>query len=289
MEDKKIVVVGSSGQLAQAFKRVLPPTAVFLSRNELDLGNTQDIVPVLTQLKPNIVICAAAYTQVDLAESHQEEADRVNALAPHEIAKACATLDAILVHFSTDYVFDGKSNTPYTEDDKPSPLNVYGCSKLKGERLVAETWSKHLIFRVTWLYSEEGKNFLNTMLRLGADKESLRIVDDQIGSPTYVLDVAKSVASILQKEKIPWGTYHLTNSGQASWYMFACEIFSIARKKGLELKVKDVEPIQSKDFPTPAKRPALSLLDNRKYEHNFNHSMRPWREALEDCLQMKKM
>ncbi|MCB9072219.1 MAG: dTDP-4-dehydrorhamnose reductase [Bdellovibrionaceae bacterium] len=285
MDTSRIVVIGKSGQLARAFQDILPASTIFLSREDLNLLDTQKIYPTLMELRPSCVICAAAYTQVDLAESHSQEAETINALAPFEAARACAQLDIPLVHFSTDYVFDGQSTIPYKEEDVPHPLNVYGSSKLNGERLVQKTWPKHLIFRVTWLYSEYGKNFLNTMLRLGKEREALRVVHDQVGSPTYVADVAHAVNALLQKENIQWGLYHLTNAGRASWYEFAQEIFALARQHSLPLQVREVQPIATTEYPTPAQRPQLSLLSNQKYENEFHHTLRHWKVALADCMQ----
>ncbi len=288
MDCRKILVLGKNGQLAQALSKVLPlENTVFWSSDDLDLRKTETVQNRIITHSPTILICAAAFTQVDLAEKEVEEAQLVNTAAVAEMAKACALLMIPLIHFSTDYVFDGNAKEPYSEKSATGPLNVYGATKLAGEIEIQKYHRQSLIFRVTWLFSTHGKNFLNTMLKLGQERNVLRVVNDQVGAPTYVDDIAKALLTVLNSSTPEWGVYNLTNSGSCTWYDFACAIFQEAKIQGIELKVTEVVPITSAEFPTPAVRPKNSVLNNEKVYKTFGVKLRGWREAMADCISEK--
>jgi dTDP-4-dehydrorhamnose reductase len=237
-----------------------------------------------------VVINASAYTAVDRAESDRADAFAVNAEGPEHLARLCRDFGAPLVHLSTDYVFDGTARRPYRETDPIAPLGVYGASKAAGEEAIRIVWPHHLILRTAWLYSNDGHNFPNTMLRLGAERGELSIVDDQTGSPTWAQDVADAVLSLVprliaREADFPWGTYHVTNEGQVSWYGFATEIFRIARDAGKRSPV--LKPITTAEYPTPAQRPAFSVLDTRKFRTAFGFGLPHWQASLSSCLAEK--
>jgi dTDP-4-dehydrorhamnose reductase len=234
-----------------------------------------------------VVINAAAYTAVDQAESEPELAHLVNAEAPRVMAEACAESGAWLVHYSTDYVFDGTASEPYSEDDPVSPVNVYGRTKLEGEQAVVGNAPRHLIFRTSWVYSNHGRNFLNTMLRLSAERAVLTIVSDQVGSPTWTGAIAGATEQVLHRLS-GWGTggddkagiYHMTCGGRTSWYGFARAIFEqTGRLDGIR-----VEPIDTASYPTPARRPLYSVLNNDKLANVFGVKLDTWDDALRECL-----
>ncbi len=281
----KILVFGKNGQLAHSIAQTFTNSNIhFVSQHDLDLRLSAAIVPFVKDQQPTLVINAAAYTQVDLAETQKSDAESVNVEAPKMLAMACEALKIPLIHFSTDYVFDGAKTVPYTETDIPGPLNFYGETKLLGEKAVQEHCEKHLIFRVSWLYSEHGKNFFLTMMKLGTERQQLKIVHDQVGAPTYTLEIAKMLAHTLPEIDNKWGLYHFANQGTATWYEFAMEIFKQARLNGLPLRVDTVEPIATSQYPTPALRPANSRLSTSKFESAFSYRPAMWSNALSSCF-----
>jgi dTDP-4-dehydrorhamnose reductase len=285
-----VLVIGASGQVARAIarrSRQLPFTLVCRGRGSLDITEPCALEAAFRNCDPAVVINAAAYTAVDRAESDWAAAFAVNAAGPEQLARRCRDSGAPLVHLSTDYVFDGSARRPYRETDPIAPLGVYGVSKAAGEEAIRILWPYHLILRTAWLYGNDGQNFPNTMLRLGAERGELSIVDDQTGSPTWAQDVADGVLRLVprliaRETDFPWGTYHLTNEGQASWYGFATEIFRIARAAGKRSPV--LKPITTADYPTAAQRPAFSVLDTRKFRAAFGFGLPHWQASLSSCL-----
>ena len=278
---RKILLLGKIGQVGWELQRTLAPlgNVVALDQDELDLVRVSDIRSKLQDLKPDIIVNAAAYTAVDKAESEPDLAMAINGDAPGVLAEEAKKIGALLVHYSTDYVFDGTKDTPYTEEDMPNPLNVYGKTKLAGERAIQVIDGNYLIFRTSWVYGARGKNFYLTMLRLAREQEEIRVVDDQIGAPTWCRMIAESTALILsqginrsegfhsyfEKRK---GIFHMTAGGQTSWYGFAKHIIDNISPEGK--KVKRVIPIETKDYLYQAERPLYSVLSN----HNINGSFR---------------
>ena len=283
----KILLTGINGQVGQELKQTLIPLGeiIGVNRQQLDLTKPGQITEAIANIKPDIIINAAAYTAVDKAETEADLAMAINATAPKVIAKAASQIKATVVHISTDYVFNGKNHIPYTETDATDPLGVYGKSKLLGEEEVRIQCDRHLIIRTAWVYGARGHgNFVKTMLRLGAEKTKLRVVADQIGSPTWSYDLASAIAQMLFLPNLPLGTYHFTNSGVASWYDFAVAIFEEARKLGFPVKIERILPITTADYPTPAKRPAYSVLDIQKISQVLGEYPPHWRESLRAML-----
>lgn len=281
----KILVLGSKGQLGQCLNDQLAITehdVVYTSRGEIDIADFEVIESQVLEISPDIVINATAYTAVDKAEEEHQAADRINHLAVANIASICNQLDCWLIHVSTDYVFDGNSEVPYKEDNPTNPQGVYGSSKLKGEAAIEASGCKYLIIRTAWVYSEYGNNFLKTMLRLGADRDELSIVGDQIGCPTYAQDIAKSIVSILSFLDLKGsssGIYHYCGDEPCSWYDFARAIFLEAEVQGLKTP-SYVKSITTADYPTPAIRPAYSVLDCTKIESVFDVTRSNWRDGI---------
>ncbi len=279
MGELKILLLGKSGMLGSCFFDLFKDDREFelfaYDRSELDVTNKALLRDVFTKSKPDILINCVAYTNVDLAESARDLAFKINAEAVGEMARLCKESGAILIHFSTDYVFSGEKSEGYKEDDEPKAINVYGESKLEGEKLIMANMEKYFIVRTSWLFGKNGKNFVDTMMKLGEqaikDGTELKVVDDQIGSPTFTNDLCEAVV----KNQLPFGIYHLTNSGTCSWYEFAKEIFRI---KNMNVHIK---PVDSAQFPRPAKRPKCSILINNKVR-----SMRSWKEALRIYLEI---
>lgn len=270
------LVTGSNGQLGHALRRLLGERAVYADRDELDITDAAAVNAFVGKGKFEAIINCAAYTAVDKAESDEALAARINIDGPANLAATGTPL----VHISTDYVFDGTACRPYIEADRTNPQSVYGRTKLAGERAVLEKASAAVIIRTAWLYSEDGGNFVKTMRRLGAEKPELRVVFDQIGTPTYAGDLAATIVTVLPglypgvKE-----VYHFSNEGVCSWYDFACEIMELS---GLNCKVL---PIESKDYPTPATRPHYSVLNKAKIKRDFGLTINHWKESLHKCLQ----
>lgn len=288
---QRIAVLGANGQAGRAWVSQLGGRAIALTRNEVNLAEPESLAAALDALQPDAVVNASAYTAVDKAESDAALATTINAESPGVIARWCAAQGIPLIHYSTDYVFDGTGEKPWQETDTPAPLGVYGASKLAGEQAVAEAGGKYLIFRASWLYDAVGKNFLNTMLRLGAEREELRVVADQIGAPTYVPDLTAISLQALEKavamEAFPSGLYHLAHTGSISWHGFAEAIFAAAREHGEELAVQQVEAIPSSDYPTPATRPLNSRLNCSKFHTVFGLVLPKWEQGLARAMEVK--
>ena len=281
-----ILLIGCTGQLGQELQQTLAPYGdlIAVGRPAVDLAQPDTLRQLIGELHPHLVINAAAYTAVDKAETEPELALAINATAPGILAQETQKQQAFLVHISTDYVFDGRQNHPYQEIDPTNPLSVYGQTKLAGEQAIRENCERHLILRTSWVYGTHGKsNFVKTMLRLGAEREEIRVVADQIGSPTWTGDIASAIAELIPQLKHSDGTYHYTNSGVASWYDFAVAIFEEADSLGFPLKVKRVVPITTADYPTPAQRPAYSVLSCAKISAVLELAPH-WRQALRKML-----
>jgi len=285
-----VAVLGSKGQLGTELMDRCGPlgfAAVSADLPDMDIADPSSVEAFFRQTVPSIVVNAAAYTQVDRAESEEQTAFAVNSKGPELLARTCAELKIPLIHISTDYVFDGQGRTPYKESDPVRPLGVYGRSKAEGEEKLRAGLKEHLIVRTAWLYSPFGQNFVNTMLRLGKGKEELSVVDDQYGSPTCAADLADALlrlVAIYEKNRsMAWGTYHFTGLGVTTWHRFAEAIFEYARKR-IPLKVQRVKPIPTAQYPTPAARPGYSVLDCTLIRDRYGITARPWPESLETTL-----
>jgi dTDP-4-dehydrorhamnose reductase len=284
---KKLLLVGGKGMLANRIVSLAPPeyalTAVDLP--EFDITDQDQVVSLVDRLRPEIVINCAAYTNVDGCETEQELANRVNGDAVGYLAAAAKNVDAVLVHVSTDYVFDGKKKTPYVEDDPTNPQSAYGRSKLLGEqKLLASGLKKFFIVRTSWLYGPGGKNFVETILRLSRERQELGIVADQFGTPTYTGDLAEAIFNLLalnaELHQPPYGTYHFSNNGSCSWYEFANEVVTLARHNGETLRVEAVRPIKTAEYPLPANRPAFSVFSKVKYAAATGALVPDWKVSL---------
>lgn len=272
-----IYITGANGQLGQEFKKTaLGKSATFLDRSQLDLSNLSQVESFLKNTKISTLINTAAYTQVDKAEVESDLALKVNAQAPALMAKYASEKKFKFVHYSTDYVFNGENFKPYTESDLTNPINFYGSTKLQAEIEIVNVCPEALILRTSWVYSALGKNFLNTMIRLASERSELKVVFDQIGSPTSARDLADTTLKSLDQNLM--GIFHLSNEGVASWYDFAIEIM---RMKSLKTPVY---PIHTSEFPTPAKRPYYSVLDKAKIKSALNLAIPHWKESLEKVV-----
>ncbi len=283
MEKKgKVLIVGAHGMLGRDLVKVLGETfdVLPLGRDDLDISAYNNVKKVLKEVSPQVVINAAGYTDVDACERKSRLAFTVNGEGAKNLARASSVIKAKLVYISTDYVFDGKKETPYTEQDQPNPLNVYGESKLMGERYVQKFADDYLIVRTQWLFGAGGRNFVDTIIDLARERDRIEVVDDQVGSPTYTLDLSVAIRALLEKDL--WGVYHVSNSGHCSWYDFAKEILAQLGKDTVELV-----PISSADLTRPARRPLYSVLSNEKLQRDAGITMRPWQEALRDYLKEK--
>ena len=284
----KILLAGASGQLAQELQPILLSLGevIAVDRTRLDLSRPESIRQAMAEIQPDLVVNAGAYTAVDKAESEPELANAVNGIAPGILAEECEKLGASLIHFSTDYVFDGSHGSAYLETDSTNPLGTYGKSKLAGEEAIRKAGNRHIIIRTAWVYGNGGKgNFVKTMLRLGKEREEIRVVADQIGSPTWTRDLAEAISQIIPLlGSETFGTYQYTNSGVCSWYDFAIAIFEEAAKLGLPLKVQRVIPITTSEYPTPAKRPAFSVLSTVKISALLGTHPPHWRQGLRQML-----
>jgi dTDP-4-dehydrorhamnose reductase len=287
-ENLHIVQFGTTGQLGRALVRAIAGEKgirhTALSRRDADFERPQEVAGALRDAGPaDVVVNATAYTKVDKAESEPELARLVNADSVAALAGACARAGAVLVHVSTDYVFDGRKESPYIETDPTQPLNVYGATKLEGENAVRARLERHLILRTSWVYDSEGANFVNTMLRLARERDVLRIVDDQHGAPTAAADIAAAILSVCRAfgpEFRTFGTFHFANRGETTWCGFAQAIFDEAKPA----PCPKVEPIPTSAYPTPARRPQNSRLDCSKFDSTFRFGRRPWRDALAETL-----
>ena len=287
----KILILGSQGQLGRCLYDQFSPTdydLIYHSRADTDIANFTETTENLIALNPDIVVNATAYTAVDLAETHESLAYQVNHFAVDNLASQCQKIGSFLIHVSTDYVFDGAASRPYKEQDKTNPQSVYGASKLAGEIAIQRTDCRFLIIRTSWVFSEYGNNFFKTMLRLGAERETLSIVGDQIGCPTYAQDIASLIVDLIpriEKGSVESGIYHFCGDTACSWYQFAKEIFAQADQLGYRTP-KQVQSIATKDYPTPAKRPAYSVFDCTKIENTFNISRSNWRFGIDRVLSL---
>ena len=263
MANKKVLILGARGMLGQALGREFSSyQPVCWDKSDLDITDKERVEEKLLQLRPEIIINAAAYTDVDAAETNEDLAILINGLAVGYLAKAAKDIGAVLIHYSTDYVFDGKKKAGYSEDDKPNPINAYGRSKLRGEQELVKNTDKYYLIRSSWLFGPGGKNFVDTILTLAGKQDTIKVVNDQHGKPTYTLDLAKATRGLLESQK-PFGIYHITNEtpkGGITWYEFARKIVEL---KGLKIQVV---PCKTKDFPRPAQRPEYAELINNQLD-----------------------
>ena len=284
----KVVVTGKGGQLASEFEAIkgLDPNWVFLSVEDLDITSRDSVLRYFNLATCDLIINCAAYTAVDKAEDHKEQAFKVNAEGTKNLLEASEQLGAKFIHYSTDYVFDGNSLTPYKELDKCSPSSVYGFSKLKGEEyILANKKVKSIILRTSWVYSSYGNNFVKTMIRLGSDKKELGIVADQNGSPTYAKDLAEDTLKIISFKNYQWingDIFHYSNNGYCSWFEFAKRIFEYTNKD------VNINALSTKEYPTKAARPKYSILDKTKFERTFNTKINNWGISLVEMLKKEQ-
>ena len=304
----RILLIGKNGQVGSELALMLPRLGelVALDRQQLDLSKPDDIRRAIREAGPQFIVNAAAYTAVDQAEKDEVAARLINTDAPAVMAEEAKKIDSVLVHYSTDYVFDGTKNSPYVESDPTNPVNVYGRTKLAGEQAIRDSGAAHLIFRTAWVYATSGRNFLLTMLRLGTQREELRIVRDQIGAPTWSREIARATTEVLAQLRTGTGeavsrrgvsgTYHLTAAGETSWHEFATAIFEEASRmpqnipwfakgtSGNPFICRRVVPVTTAEFPTPARRPANSVLSNAHFLRTFGIRLADWRSQLHSAF-----
>lgn len=277
-----VLVTGANGQLAACIKKQMPQEKIykflFYDSKRLDITSKSNVDQVFSEHKIDWCINCAAYTAVDKAESNDSDAKNVNTLGAQNLARACKRFQTKLIHISTDFVFNGNHCKAYSEEELPNPLNVYGQTKLEGEKEISSILNHYFILRTSWLYSEFGHNFLRTMLKLSRDKKELSVVVDQISTPTYAGDLAEFIISLIINNRSEYGLYNYSNEGVASWYDFAKAIFEISN---IEIKV---HPIPSISFPTPAKRPKFSVLETTKLKEAFKVELPYWRDSLRLCI-----
>ena len=280
----RILVTGSNGQLGSEMVALQAQQTHHqwfnLDINELDITDKNAVEQFVVNNKIDGIINCAAYTNVDKAEEDVALCYKVNRDAPQYLAQAIEKVGGFIIHISTDYVFDGTNNIPYTEQDMPNPVTIYGKSKIEGEQYVCESCKQHIIIRTAWVYSSYGKNFVKTMIKLGKEKPSLGVIFDQIGSPTYARDLAKAIITIVNQGIIP-GIYNFSNEGVISWYDFTKNIHHLANITSCK-----VEPIHTADYPTLAQRPHFSVLDKTKIKNTYNIEIPYWRDSLEECIQL---
>jgi len=285
----RILLTGAEGQVGWELRRTLAPlgSVIALDRGRLDLGDLDRLRTTVRELAPDLIVNAAAYTAVDRAESEEALAHRVNADAPRVLAEEAQGLGAWFVHYSTDYVFDGRKEGPYFENDAPNPQNAYGRTKLAGERAIAEVSERYIVFRTSWVYADRGRNFLLTMLRLAQERDELKVVADQRGAPTWARMIAEATAAAVVQLPVNGkpsgqlsGIYNLTCAGSATWYDFACAIFEFSARA----KAPRVLPIGTAQYPTPAVRPLNSTLSTARLSEVFRLALPDWRDALALCL-----
>lgn len=277
-----VLVTGAGGQLGQSLQFIAGKHPgiefVFCSSEELDITNKQNCRLIFQKHQPGYCINAAAYTAVDKAESEPEKAHLINVTGAQNLAETCMEFGAILLHISTDFVFDGTHSTPYTEEDLPNPTGVYGQTKLDGEKAIQQTFDHYFIIRTSWVYSQFGNNFMKTMLRLASERDSLSVVDDQVGTPTNAVDLAEVLVAIISSNSHAFGIYNYSNEGQCSWFGFAQKIFEVNNV------AIDLKPIPTTAYPTPAKRPAYSVLDKAKIKAAFGVAIQEWEVSLKQII-----
>jgi len=290
----RILIIGNAGQvgreLEQLFQGMGPLVAV--DRESVDLADPEQTRALVRAAAPDVILNAAAYTAVDRAEKETDLARAINSQAPRVLAEEARTRNALLVHYSTDYVFDGSKTSPWTEDDAPNPLNAYGLTKLEGEQAIRKTGGRYLIFRTSWVYGHHGQNFLHTMLRLGRERDQLRIVDDQVGAPTTSIQLARATHAIVSgvlagrfgKAEDWAGLYHMTCTGSTSWFGFAQAIFARASAR-LGVKTPELVPIETAAYPAPACRPHNSVLSNARLHARFGVQLPSWQIALDEVFE----
>jgi dTDP-4-dehydrorhamnose reductase len=288
----KILLLGKNGQVGWELQRSLAPLGevLALDRNSTshcgDLANLEGLAETVRVFRPQVVVNAAAYTAVDKAEADQTTAHVVNAMAPEVLSRACAAIDALLVHYSTDYVFDGSGQTPWIETVATGPLNVYGRSKLAGEQGIAKQGARHVIFRTSWVYGTEGGNFAKTMLRLAQEREKMAVINDQFGAPTGAALLADITALGLQKSQALSGIYHLAAAGETTWHAYAEYVLQTAKqfKPDIEYKVNEVAAVPTSEFPTPAQRPLNSRLNCSKLQQALQCQLPDWQKGVDNML-----
>lgn len=282
---KKILIIGGNGQLGNCLNKLSSEYTLayefhFTDYDTLDITNQKQINEYFSEYEPHYCINVSAYTTVDLAEQEKEKAFAINAEGVKYLAEACAEKGIDLIHISTDYVFDGNINIPYSEDDFTNPLSVYGASKLEGENLALENNPKTIIIRTSWLYSEFGKNFVKTMLNLFGSKDELNVVADQFGQPTNANDLAEVIMKIISTEEKEYGVFHFSNYSETTWFDFAKKIAELSKSK-----IK-INPISTEQYPTPAKRPMRSTMCLDKIENSYNIEPKYWENSLEECMEI---
>jgi dTDP-4-dehydrorhamnose reductase len=290
-ETLTLALVGANGMLAKMIRETAPEESRVAPFDlpDFDITNRGQVLEALAEARPDVIVNCAAFTDVDGCESREELALRVNGEGPGNLARAARKLGSVLVHVSTDYVFDGLGHCPYTEEDPVGPQSAYGRSKLRGERAILESGlGKYLIVRTSWLYGPGGKNFVDTIARLAAEREELRIVADQVGSPTYTQDLARALFNLIDAETGqksasgpgPYGLYHFSNEGTCTWYEFAREIIAGLREGSQPVNVRRILPISTEEYPLPARRPAYSVLSKEKYRRVTGKDVPDWRDGL---------
>jgi dTDP-4-dehydrorhamnose reductase len=286
----KVVVLGAKGQLGRCLSDQLVGTihdVTLAAREDIDIADLEGAKAKLLTLNPDVVINASAYTAVDKAEEEADKANEVNNVAVGNLAQICGSINSVLIHISTDYVFDGLAQTAYKESAQPNPQSVYGKTKLLGELAIQESGCNYLIIRTAWVFSEYGNNFLKTMLRLGVERDKLNVVGDQIGCPTYAQDIAKAIVTILagiEAHNVSWGIYHYCGEEVTSWFGFAEAIFEEAKQAGLIITSPKLAEITTLEFPTLAKRPAFSVLDSSHIQADWSVQPSDWKAAIKKSL-----
>ncbi|MFD1094499.1 dTDP-4-dehydrorhamnose reductase [Salegentibacter chungangensis] len=279
---KTVLVTGGKGQLAQCFEKLSKHypdlDLLIMSSEEVDITNKSALRQLFEAKKIDFCINCAAYTNVEKAEEEKEKAFLVNAKAARNLAALCKVNDIVLIHFSTDYVFDGNSNTPYSEEDQTNPINIYGSSKLKGEEYIKQECNNYFIFRTSWLYSEFGHNFFNTILRKAEERTDLKITTSQTGTPTNANDLAEMVLDIIDEDDTDFGLYHYSNEGEATWYDFALAILELSGKRD------QVSLTKSNAYKTVAERPVYSVLNKKKFKNTFQLEVPHWKDSLKELI-----
>ncbi|MCL4479190.1 MAG: dTDP-4-dehydrorhamnose reductase [Deltaproteobacteria bacterium] len=280
MSVQKVIITGANGMLAYALKETIGSNfdLIALTEKELDITNSEDVLYTMRDIRPDVLVNAAAYTYVDKAEQEQTLARLINGTAVGYIAKACNITNTRVIHISSDYIFDGEKEGHYTEYDEPNPMSIYGISKLIGEQELTKHTDNYVIIRSQWLYGDHGSNFAETIISLAEKKDELKVVDDQYGSPTYTMDLAKAIKLIIQRNDIKKDIFNFSNEGVVSWFGFAKDIF---RLMGVEIKLI---PVDSSAYPRPAKRPHNSALDKTKIKNALGLDIRPWYDALYEYM-----